>query len=142
MLKSVLTSRAKPTTRRSVLLDLAWPLRASSEVVRLSMKVSKFVQSKHKQRTSIPKSSTSCRLSCISILRMADSSTAFMASQKRWERSCLAERGSQRCRGVFLYHWAMRALLLGRSEEHTSELQSRLHLVCRLLLEKKKKQYT
>src|SRR2546429_4217319 len=30
----------------------------------------------------------------------------------------------------------------GRSEEHTSELQSRLHLVCRLLLEKKKKQKT
>src|SRR2546429_759382 len=34
--------------------------------------------------------------------------------------------GSRRGRGV-------------RSEEHTSELQSRLHLVCRLLLEKKKK---
>src|SRR2546422_5735814 len=31
------------------------------------------------------------------------------------------------------------ALLVLRSEEHTSELQSRLHLVCRLLLEKKKK---
>src|SRR2546422_6682349 len=31
------------------------------------------------------------------------------------------------------------ALPGGRSEEHTSELQSRLHLVCRLLLEKKKK---
>src|SRR5687768_17982433 len=30
-------------------------------------------------------------------------------------------------------------LSLRRSEEHTSELQSRLHLVCRLLLEKKKK---
>src|SRR2546422_1605565 len=29
-----------------------------------------------------------------------------------------------------------------RSEEHTSELQSRLHLVCRLLLEKKKKKIT
>src|SRR2546429_4196289 len=29
-----------------------------------------------------------------------------------------------------------------RSEEHTSELQSRLHLVCRLLLEKKKKKYS
>src|SRR2546429_4438828 len=28
-----------------------------------------------------------------------------------------------------------------RSEEHTSELQSRLHLVCRLLLEKKKNLY-
>src|SRR5256884_6729388 len=29
--------------------------------------------------------------------------------------------------------------IVERSEEHTSELQSRLHLVCRLLLEKKKK---
>src|SRR2546422_3619247 len=29
--------------------------------------------------------------------------------------------------------------VVARSEEHTSELQSRLHLVCRLLLEKKKK---
>src|SRR2546422_7768494 len=29
--------------------------------------------------------------------------------------------------------------IFSRSEEHTSELQSRLHLVCRLLLEKKKK---
>src|SRR2546422_3426728 len=32
----------------------------------------------------------------------------------------------------------VRAHVGGRSEEHTSELQSRLHLVCRLLLEKKK----
>src|SRR2546429_1371807 len=30
-------------------------------------------------------------------------------------------------------------LIVERSEEHTSELQSRLHLVCRLLLEKKNK---
>src|SRR2546422_4462948 len=39
-------------------------------------------------------------------------------------------------------HWPRRAhqrrLRHVRSEEHTSELQSRLHLVCRLLLEKKK----
>src|SRR5699024_12203115 len=34
------------------------------------------------------------------------------------------------------------AVLGGRSEEHTSELQSRFDLVCRLLLEKKKKQIT
>src|SRR3712207_6934939 len=34
--------------------------------------------------------------------------------------------------------WAERALA-ARSEEHTSELQSRQYLVCRLLLEKKKK---
>src|SRR5439155_9585154 len=33
-------------------------------------------------------------------------------------------------------HWK-----LGRSEEHSSELQSRGHLVCRLLLEKKKKKH-
>src|SRR5207253_9012021 len=35
-----------------------------------------------------------------------------------------------------LWIWAA---MVGRSEEHTSELQSRGHLVCRLLLEKKKK---
>src|SRR5438876_1565213 len=32
--------------------------------------------------------------------------------------------------------------LVPRSEEHTSELQSPVHLVCRLLLEKKKKQHS
>src|SRR3712207_7723030 len=32
----------------------------------------------------------------------------------------------------------MQAVAYGRSEEHTSELQSRQYLVCRLLLEKKK----
>src|SRR5207253_5863556 len=36
----------------------------------------------------------------------------------------------------------LRHLLTIRSEEHTSELQSRGHLVCRLLLEKKKKKST
>src|SRR2546429_5477062 len=47
---------------------------------------------------------------------------------------------------VFWVDYLARELQLGdayastqRSEEHTSELQSRLHLVCRLLLEKKKK---
>src|SRR2546429_6223932 len=34
---------------------------------------------------------------------------------------------------------SMELMTTTRSEEHTSELQSRLHLVCRLLLEKKKK---
>src|SRR2546422_7728252 len=40
--------------------------------------------------------------------------------------------------------YPLRALIPGweRSEEHTSELQSRLHLVCRLLLEKKKNKQT
>src|SRR3712207_8115224 len=35
-----------------------------------------------------------------------------------------------------------RAVVVARSEEHTSELQSRQYLVCRLLLEKKKKKTT
>src|SRR2546429_9387175 len=45
---------------------------------------------------------------------------------------CAAGGGDDRSRDP------ARALARGRSEEHTSELQSRLHLVCRLLLEKKK----
>src|SRR5438876_5006749 len=36
------------------------------------------------------------------------------------------------------YHKGRRGCKVGRSEEHTSELQSPVHLVCRLLLEKKK----
>src|SRR5438067_6287634 len=42
-------------------------------------------------------------------------------------------------RRVEIYEEALDALLKKRSEEHTSELQSRFDLVCRLLLEKKKK---
>src|SRR2546422_6965995 len=41
----------------------------------------------------------------------------------------------RRCGG----HYGRLRWVLERSEEHTSELQSRLHLVCRLLLEKKKR---
>src|SRR5215813_14897112 len=47
-------------------------------------------------------------------------------------RSGLAWRGRLRPAGLLVRGWA------ARSEEHTSELQSRPHLVCRLLLEKKK----
>src|SRR5579872_7628896 len=39
------------------------------------------------------------------------------------------------------HHATPRATNAKRSEEHTSELQSRPHLVCRLLLEKKKKKH-
>src|SRR2546429_7231036 len=45
----------------------------------------------------------------------------------------------KRLRGIYvLYKRAPGRKGSKRSEEHTSELQSRLHLVCRLLLEKKK----
>src|SRR5690606_42160299 len=40
---------------------------------------------------------------------------------------------------VSAWRWAAAASARGRSEEHTSELQSRENLVCRLLLEKKKR---
>src|SRR3712207_9222163 len=48
----------------------------------------------------------------------------------------------ERCEVIaegLLAHAAMADAGMGRSEEHTSELQSRQYLVCRLLLEKKKK---
>src|SRR2546422_4216268 len=48
--------------------------------------------------------------------------------------------GFQLPRAAILLDFLARAF--DRSEEHTSELQSRLHLVCRLLLEKKKKNST
>src|SRR2546429_1251011 len=43
-----------------------------------------------------------------------------------------------RCRGTLSPTQQEEGPFIKRSEEHTSELQSRLHLVCRLLLEKKK----
>src|SRR3990172_13424170 len=46
---------------------------------------------------------------------------------------------ARRLRFVFFYQGGQDLFGFLRSEEHTSELQSRLHLVCRLLLEKKKK---
>src|SRR5207253_8312719 len=43
---------------------------------------------------------------------------------------------------TFSKAYGLAGLRIGRSEEHTSELQSRGHLVCRLLLEKKKQHNT
>src|SRR5260370_30837432 len=68
-------------------------------------------------------------------------------------RSCRAPRSELRPMPL-AERWAFPVLLpfrgnveggkpaLGRSEEHTSELQSHLNLVCRLLLEKKKNIHT
>src|SRR2546422_6227735 len=44
--------------------------------------------------------------------------------------------------GLYDDEGRFRSHVVMRSEEHTSELQSRLHLVCRLLLEKKKSRIT
>src|SRR5690606_41434700 len=67
----------------------------------------------------LPKPPIVCRLRC------ADGPT--------WSRSML----SRRCWGVCDGWKTSRVLPKSRSEEHTSELQSREDLVCRLLLEKK-----
>src|SRR2546429_545372 len=56
-----------------------------------------------------------------------------------WGGLLLAGLGLLRGLGFRAPGFCERLLRGGRSEEHTSELQSRLHLVCRLLLEKKKK---
>src|SRR5256884_3677203 len=53
-----------------------------------------------------------------------------MTRVRRWTRGNRWKKSGPFA--IPLRHWVFR-----RSEEHTSELQSRLHLVCRLLLEKK-----
>src|SRR3712207_8611066 len=63
---------------------------------------------------------------------------SLSASGARRER--LSEPDSSK-RSTWLVYRSPDWLPLGRSEEHTSELQSRQYLVCRLLLEKKKTIY-
>src|SRR2546429_4354201 len=67
--------------------------------------------------------------------------TTLFRSQRGWD-SPLARACAESSDDARVVHvergWAGGAQRR-RSEEHTSELQSRLHLVCRLLLEKKKK---
>src|SRR2546429_4548718 len=65
----------------------------------------------------------------------------FLAKQVTIPIQALAEGTREVSSGNFEYQVPEQAQdelgILVRSEEHTSELQSRLHLVCRLLLEKK-----
>src|SRR2546429_7275482 len=66
--------------------------------------------------------------------------TLFRSSSRRpMIAAAHTDHGALRSSYVFSYGRGARAVEVSRSEEHTSELQSRLHLVCRLLLEKKKK---
>src|SRR5689334_24176580 len=59
--------------------------------------------------------------------------TLFRSRAVGRDAPALRARAAARQRARCLAHWR------ARSEEHTSELQSQFHLVCRLLLEKKKK---
>src|SRR2546422_8604804 len=84
--------------------------------------------------------------------RLSDWAGARAGSRDPWTNAVLRNATTasptapvQRLRAISLWRAARSSLAAGpaarlerRSEEHTSELQSRLHLVCRLLLEKKK----
>src|SRR5438309_10688124 len=52
------------------------------------------------------------------------------------------DRRDQRNLAFVTQQFQIQSVVTQRSEEHTSELQSQFHLVCRLLLEKKKKKIT
>src|SRR5436305_5392896 len=68
--------------------------------------------------------------------------TLFRSEPKTTNPSAISLRKhpelARRCFLLFLMRLYSASLPVRRSEEHTSELQSRPHLVCRLLLEKKK----
>src|SRR3712207_7572344 len=59
-------------------------------------------------------------------------------SRRRRVGGCVRLQGAEEARPAAARRGAARAGAGRRSEEHTSELQSRQYLVCRLLLEKKK----
>src|SRR2546422_3438736 len=77
------------------------------------------------------------------MIRRPPRSTLFPYTTLFRSRCCLQGRwsccfSSRRCRTSGSSITSHSLASASRSEEHTSELQSRLHLVCRLLLEKKK----
>src|SRR5689334_24689289 len=68
--------------------------------------------------------------------------TLFRSHHDQQPKSGEEGEGAQSCNHRFDPSWERLTeldLFCSRSEEHTSELQSQFHLVCRLLLEKKKK---
>src|SRR5687768_18166371 len=68
----------------------------------------------------------------------AKASTTTLAALESWKPPS-GTQGWVSLRQAWFGSWLPVRERSRRSEEHTSELQSRLHLVCRLLLEKKKK---
>src|SRR5205823_9619685 len=66
------------------------------------------------------------------LFRSTSGDPAEFTSKPRWQRILIG------LAGPFSNFILAFALITGRSEEHTSELQSLAYLVCRLLLEKKK----
>src|SRR2546422_8466707 len=73
------------------------------------------------------------------MIRRPPRSTLFPYTTLFRSSSNTASTGAGRTISITPSTWPSPESPRARSEEHTSELQSRLHLVCRLLLEKKKK---
>src|SRR3989449_5724607 len=63
---------------------------------------------------------------------------ALLAAMAAVRRLATLARAARESKGLRVRQPVAKLQVAVRSEEHTSELQSRLHLVCRLLLEKKK----
>src|SRR5437899_6008884 len=84
--------------------------------------------------TTLFRSTKSLRLMVAKRIARSRSFGSFLSEQR-------LRRGPTHINGIFLIsiHLARLTNTALRSEEHTSELQSLRHLVCRLLLEKKKK---
>src|ERR1035441_10955442 len=80
------------------------------------------------------------RLAAVASLAEVDTASARAALRKALEDD-VPEVSFAAAKALWMLHdpAGEQALLAVRSEEHTSELQSLRHLVCRLLLEKKKK---
>src|SRR5690554_7137956 len=81
---------------------------------------------------------------CLALPR-ASSNPSGCSARRTWGNTCTAAAKASSARMLGLApvwptgtEWLWAIYSRERSEEHTSELQSRPHLVCRLLLEKKK----
>src|SRR5687768_9442265 len=111
-----------------------------------SSPASKNTPSQNEQRSTLTPSRSSSTRSwphfghfmkcCCCRASRSDSASSAARSRSRFSRAIRAVSSS--CFSFSRNHWSSRLPSFSRSEEHTSELQSRLHLVCRLLLEKKK----
>src|SRR5215217_5547063 len=84
--------------------------------------------------------SSTCRYSDIVPTPRSLASDGIVTASDPCESSSASAASTMRSRDSVLRGTLL--LLAARSEEHTSELQSRQYLVCRLLLEKKKNQFS
>src|SRR2546422_3172507 len=99
------------------------------------MSATEVLQRKHTRREFRERMQSGELKACIIPVAAIEQHLEHLAMEQDWRSVChVATAVAERFRPHVLD-----AEGLMRSEEHTSELQSRLHLVCRLLLEKKKK---